>query len=488
MHLIKLKVEWVLEEAVLSTPASTPSEHVSTTSSESLDWSIRRASYKVHNATALYEMFICISEDDQDECQELEYTKHLWDWAKGKYERKLQATGRSLLQQYTNFSMEEGQTIDEAWQSLSSIARKAVSISPQFKEIKTEERRIQQLLAALPESFSTIRDGIDLRQDLGPQDILSILREKQEQMTSQETAMFAKKKAQAGSSRDTSCFLCEGKHWVKECPNLEKAKAAVEPKQSYRVAKKQSPSRARRGSSPDKEQLKEMVKKLSLKIQSLEKRSRKLSSKKAYAAQDAEASSNSSPPSEEEDVDEVAHSTVEAKGKYKPSEWLLDSCASAHMTDQESLFRDLKPLERKKWIKVGGGYLTATHVGNAVMGGRKGKQIVLKGVLFVPGLGVNLVSWNQFSKQFGVQPPKFTLHSPDGKPVVQTRLSGGVPFIEEISQDLDELAYMCIPQDSMNDNAYALAAQTDQDQWELDRKSTRLNSSHSGESRMPSSA
>ena len=37
MHLIKLKVEWVLDEAVLATPVSTPSEHVSTTSSESLD-------------------------------------------------------------------------------------------------------------------------------------------------------------------------------------------------------------------------------------------------------------------------------------------------------------------------------------------------------------------------------------------------------------------------------------------------------------------
>ena len=67
------------------------------------------------------------------------------------------------------------------------------------------------------------------------------------------------------------------------------------------------------------------------------------------------------------------------------------------------------------------------------MGGRKGKQIVLKGVLFVPRLRVNLVSWNQFSKQFGVQLPRFTLHSPDRKPVVRTRLLGRVPFIEEIS-------------------------------------------------------
>ena len=54
----------------------------------------------------------------------------------------------------------------------------------------------------------------------------------------------------------------------------------------------------------------------------------------------------------------------------------------------------MNPIVQKTWIKVGGGYLRATHVGSAVMGGRKGKQIVLKGVLFVLGLGVNLVSWH----------------------------------------------------------------------------------------------
>ena len=40
---------------------------------------------------------------------------------------------------------------------------------------------------------------------------------------------------------------------------------------------------------------------------------------------------------------------------------------------------------------MGGRYLKVTHVGRAVMGGRKGKQIVLEGVLLMPSLGVNLV-------------------------------------------------------------------------------------------------
>ena len=41
---------------------------------------------------------------------------------------------------------------------------------------------------------------------------------------------------------------------------------------------------------------------------------------------------------------------------------------------------------------MGGGYLKATHIGKAVIGRRKGKQIVLEGVLLMPSLGVNLVS------------------------------------------------------------------------------------------------
>ncbi len=65
--------------------------------------------------------------------------------------------------------------------------------------------------------------------------------------------MFARNRNQAGSSKDSLYFLYKGKHWVKECPSLDKAKAAVKPKQSYRVAKRESLPRARRGSSPNKE-------------------------------------------------------------------------------------------------------------------------------------------------------------------------------------------------------------------------------------------
>ena len=70
---------------------------------------------------------------------------------------------------------------------------------------------------------------------------------------------------------------------------------------------------------------------------------------------------------------------------------MLDSYALSYITDQLCLFRHLSKLRVKTWIKVGGRYLKATYVGRAVMGGRKGKQIVLEGVLLVPSLRVNLV-------------------------------------------------------------------------------------------------
>ena len=70
---------------------------------------------------------------------------------------------------------------------------------------------------------------------------------------------------------------------------------------------------------------------------------------------------------------------------------MLNSCALSYMTDQLCLFRHLSKLRVKTWIKVGGRYLKAIHIGKAVIGGRKGKQIVLEGVLLVPSLRVNLV-------------------------------------------------------------------------------------------------
>ncbi|GIZ47373.1 hypothetical protein CKM354_001046600 [Cercospora kikuchii] len=436
------------------------------------------ANWKKDNARAVHILIESLGQDDQDEVMDETRAYDIWTRLHKKYSKVQQAHAMAIVQEFVTFKMEPGDTIRKSWVHLGNLGRRIAEIDQRESHYKTPETRIKHLLFALPAEYKSTRQAIQAQRDLEPEEILQLLEAEesmQHRSQSQETAMFAK--GRGIQHTRLKCHLCGEEHFggVAKCPHLDKAKRFVNPRQTSRVEKRRSPPREsnfRRRSSPDKDALKEMVKKLNLKVQSLEKsqRSRKFS-KKAYAAQeDAEPSATtdaSQSPSEDDDVDEVAHLTAEAKGKSKPSEWLLDSCASSHMTDQESLFRELKPLQRKKWIKVGGGYLIATHVGNAVVGGPKGKLIVLKNVLFVPGLGVNLVSWSQFSQQYGVQPPSFTLVSLSGKPVVQTKLIGGVPFIEEIDNTLQELAMSCINQNQENE-AYAFEAQEkSQDQWEL---------------------
>lgn len=98
---------------------------------------------------------------------------------------------------------------------------------------------------------------------------------------------------------------------------------------------------------------------------------------RAYAAKsesDTEKNSEASPElSDNETYDEVAHASIDAKGELPLQQWLLDSCSSSHMTDQILLFRGpLKLLPLKKLIKVGGGTLSASYEGDAVMEDRRG--------------------------------------------------------------------------------------------------------------------
>lgn len=420
------------------------------------------------NAKARYEIIACLSEDDQDEILEERRARDVWDKMRAKYSKVYVAHAMTMVQEFINFQMTEEWTIRKAWVYLGNLARRIAEVDPQEAHYKEPERRLKHLLSALPEVYQSTKDTILAQPSLSYENSLQLLESHESRLgVSQETAMLARKGARPSGSQPFKCYLCDEEHMMKDCPGLTAAKKAAKISRSGRIEKRSSPPRNRRRSSLEKDDLKTMVKKLSLEIQAM-KRSRQKTSKKAFAAQEERQSSpasETSQPSADEDVDEVAHATVEAKGKYPSSEWLLDSCASSHMTDQQSLFRELKPLQRKIWVKVGGGYLHATHVGTAVMGGKKGKQIMLRKVLFVPGLGVNLVSWNQFSQQFGVQPPKFTLVSESGKPVVQTRLQGGVPFIDQIDNALVEKAYATTLEEN---EAYAYAATEGiSPQWEL---------------------
>ena len=71
---------------------------------------------------------------------------------------------------------------------------------------------------------------------------------------------------------------------IKDCLDLPSVRKATRSRRIDKVEKRNSPQRQRRRSSPDKEELKELVKKLTLEVQSLKRTSRKRTSNKAFIA------------------------------------------------------------------------------------------------------------------------------------------------------------------------------------------------------------
>ena len=108
------------------------------------------------------------------------------------------------------------------------------------------ENRIQVLLSGLPESWSSVRDAIDAQPHLSPDDILSILEEKEIGMPRQPKpeegsehsahAARAMQRQLKGRRRTDNtelfkvgqCTLCQGKgHMLANCQYLEPARSIV---------------------------------------------------------------------------------------------------------------------------------------------------------------------------------------------------------------------------------------------------------------------
>ena len=85
--------------------------------------------------------------------------------------------------------MEEDTSIDEGWTFLTSMARKISAIDEDSKSSFQERHRVQQLLSALPDRFSSVKDSLDIAGQTDPDRILSVLYEK-EAVFNRDTAMY----------------------------------------------------------------------------------------------------------------------------------------------------------------------------------------------------------------------------------------------------------------------------------------------------------
>ncbi|KAA6409361.1 MAG: hypothetical protein FRX48_06914 [Lasallia pustulata] len=168
---------------------------------------------------------------------------------------------------------------------------------------------------------------------------------------------------------------------------------------------------------------------------------------KAYTADGNsgdDSSSSTSIASNDDSFDEEAQiSRIDAKAsKITPSSWIADLGASAHMTDNPTLFRELIEIRHRR-IQVGGGEIWSDHKGVIELRLPNRESTLLEDCLLVPNLGVNLLSGVKVCEKglrgsFNHNKEYFTK---DEQRVIQAKQQGGVYVVSRIAPGYTERVF-----------------------------------------------
>ncbi|KAI0995304.1 hypothetical protein K3495_g12878, partial [Podosphaera aphanis] len=229
-----------------------------------------------------------------------------------------------------------------------------------------------------------------------------------------------------------TCYLCEVvDHVVADCPLLPLAKALV--------------NRTLKSLDKDVDDNRRSQNRLQPQFRSQAKpkvETHKLSKKAHGYAVAEEQETSDSDSNEGTDSDETVLLSHELLSKATPSTWPADTGASSHMSDQPDLFRTYQRIKRRS-IQVGGGVMYADYKGTVDLVCENGSSTRLKDVLFVPNLGVNLLSarkvcQNGLLGSFDTNQMFFTLN---GKKVIECTMKNGLYIVTNIASAYKETAF-----------------------------------------------
>lgn len=222
----------------------------------------------------------------------------------------------------------------------------------------SDEDRVVYLLASLPDSFSVLVTALEASTEVPA---LAVVRER---LLHEETKLKSKAIQEgaltAGFKKKLRCHFCNKPgHFKKECEEYAKSKAPVK---SVQVKKKS-----------------------------------KMGAFKVTITPDDDNSSDS------EHTGLVVQHALSAECN-DPHRWILDSGATCHMCNQQSLFTHYKPLAKPMNVLLGDGRsLQAIGQGSVVLTmdlpGNKINNCKLLDVLLVPDLAFNLFSVTSASKK-----------------------------------------------------------------------------------------
>jgi Reverse transcriptase (RNA-dependent DNA polymerase)/gag-polypeptide of LTR copia-type len=374
-------------------------------------WDITRLEkWSKAEAKIRYVLTICVDDIDSKALREFKTVKLGWEALWVKYSKIRPATAREDQIKLTNYQWEESQTIDDAWIELKTLRRKVVNANPRLGDAYDEEALLQFLLPALPDEYAITVATLDAQPNLTVQDKLVALRNREDVLrvakAAEDKALAAKQSAVPKQSQDDSkCKFCQrGKHDTDECAfrkAFDEIMDAVTRKQIRRAHSSDKRGNPQKRDHPKKSthsSTKKPDHRSDRTVRFADQKDKKRSAKREHghtAHEDSAGESSddyTTTDSSEDELVEHAHLTRDEIRKIPYSYWCSDSCASSHMTDDKSLFRSpLVPI-RRRTILVGGGQLFADWMGTAELRVEGSGSILISNVLYVPRLGVNLLS------------------------------------------------------------------------------------------------
>lgn len=416
----------------------------------------RKAQYLKDEAIALELMFRALSFDDQALIDEYDTAFTFWAHLKTKYSEIDATAANTYMTMIQTFTFETDSTIIGAWDKLKGYRRKLGAADENARNAYNDSALLLVLIRSLPKEYETTVDTLNAQSSLTVEAKLKHLEAKQIRLQREEQAHPASEvKSKYGSGKyvppqrrerqdstsssgnttsDYTCYLCDEKHFLRNCPSLKYARKAVQERIQQKAARRSS-SRSnkkvhfQRSSSPSPSQVK--------------KSTMKLKAHGLAALQDTEASDYSIESDDEEE--ECVFLTKESIRKTTPSTWPADTGASSHMSDQRHLFRELRPIPRRR-IRVGGGVMYAREKGTANLVCKDGSSMLLQDVLYVPGLGVNLLSARRVCQaglkgRFGATEMYFKLGK---KKVIEATMHEGLYIVTHVAEGYGETAFASI--------------------------------------------
>ena len=243
----------------------------------------------------------------------------------------------------------------------------------------------------------------------------------------------------ADSVRGLKCYLCDQNHGILVCPYYEAARREVRKirRDERRARDARSKSKGARMGKRDNAR----------KPQGRHYQGKNHRANAGVTSSTDDASSSGDFDNEEEEKAETAGISMEqirtfkSHPVYKSSLWPADSGCTRHMSDQLDLFRSLKRCARRT-IQVGGGEMYSEYTGEVVAICEDGSRGLLRDVLYVPGLGINLLSVRKICDAGlkGRLDSTRMYFKKDGKKVIEAILQNGLYIVTHFDDNYKEIA------------------------------------------------